>query len=125
MNAKALSLDGTGYQKGVLRALEFIVVAAAFFYLAAKDFLLFQTISETFSIMAGFGIFALTWNARRYMNNGFFVILGIAYLFTGFIDIAHTFSFTGMNVISPLSRQDAGNPVVVSTPDPFRQYPSL
>lgn len=62
------------------------------------SYLLFHGIAELFSIVIAFGIFVVAWNARRFMNNSYLLLIGIAYLFIGSIDLVHTLAFRGMGV---------------------------
>ena len=52
-------------------------------------------LTETFSVIVACGIFMLTWNARKFVDNHYFIFLGIAYLFVGVIDYLHALSFGG------------------------------
>jgi PAS domain S-box-containing protein len=75
------------------------VLAAAFaglFLLAEYSFLLSHAIAEMFSVAVAFTIFFLAWNARHYFDNGYFVLLGIAYLCVGTVDLVHTVAYKGM-----------------------------
>jgi PAS domain S-box-containing protein len=75
------------------------VLILAGLYLASRhSFLLFHTLAEIFSIVVAFGIFALAWNSKRFIDNNYLLIVGIAYLFVGFIDLLHTLSYEGMGV---------------------------
>lgn len=40
----------------------------------------------------------LVWNVRRFFTNNYFLLIGIAFLFVGFIDIIHTFAYKGMGI---------------------------
>jgi len=62
------------------------------------NYLLFHSIAELFSIVVAFGIFIIVWNSRRFLDNNYFLVVGIAYLFIGGIDIIHTLAYTGMGV---------------------------
>jgi PAS domain S-box-containing protein len=62
--------------------------------------LLFYSVAGTFSIVVAFGIFMVGWNSRQFLENGYFLFLGIAYLFVGLLDLVHTFSHEGMNVLA-------------------------
>lgn len=64
------------------------------------NYLLFHTLAELFSIIIAFTIYVLTWNGRRFFNNGALLFLGISFLFVGFIDLIHTLAFRGMNIFS-------------------------
>lgn len=69
------------------------------FYLTnLYNFLLFHTIAEIFSIVVAFGIFIIVWNSRRYIDNAYILLIGIAYLFIAGLDLLHTLSYNGMGV---------------------------
>ncbi|HUT89783.1 MAG TPA: MASE3 domain-containing protein [Thermoguttaceae bacterium] len=59
---------------------------------------LFHSLVEVFSIVVAFGIFTVFWNGRRFLDNGCFLFLGIAYLFVGGIDLLHTLAYKGVEV---------------------------
>ena len=62
------------------------------------SYLLFHTLSELFSIVVAFSIFVITWNCRHFIQNGYLVFIGIAYLSLGLLDLLHTLSYAGMPV---------------------------
>lgn len=62
------------------------------------SFLLFHSIAEIFSIVIAGGVFFVGWNSRKYMDNSFFLVLGVSSLFIGVIDLIHTLAYTGMNI---------------------------
>lgn len=74
-------------------------------------YLLFHTLTEVFSIIIAGIIFALTWNSRRYLDNGYLVVIGVAYMFVGGIDLLHTLAYQGMNIVpgSLPANQNAAN----------------
>ncbi len=47
-----------------------------------------------FCVVVAVGIFMLTWNARRFIDNHYFLFLGIAYLFVGVIDGLDALAFS-------------------------------
>jgi len=66
-------------------------------YLTSRhSYLLFHSLTEIFSVVVAFGIFVLTWNSRRFIDNSYILFLGIAYLFIGTIDLVHTLAYKGM-----------------------------
>jgi PAS domain S-box-containing protein len=68
-------------------------------YLASRhNFLLFHTLAEIFSIVVAFGIFVLAWNSKRFIDNNYLLIVGIAYIFVAIVDLPHTLSYKGMGV---------------------------
>jgi PAS domain S-box-containing protein len=70
-----------------------------FLYLISlRNYLLFHSLAEVFSIVIAFSIFVIAWNSRRLLENGYLLFLGIAYLFIGALDLVHTLAYTGMGV---------------------------
>lgn len=73
------------------------------FDLIIDNYLFFHVIVELFSIVIMFVLFSITWNARRFLNNKYLVFVGIAAAFIGVLDLLHTLTYKGMNIIqSPL-----------------------
>ncbi len=64
-----------------------------------QNYLLFHTIVELFSIVVAFAVFIITWNARKMLDNNYLYFVGVAYLFVGGLDLLHTITFKGMNII--------------------------
>lgn len=52
-----------------------------------------HNIVEMFCVVVACGIFMLTWNARGFIDNHYFIFLGTAYLFVGGIDYLHSMTF--------------------------------
>lgn len=68
-------------------------------FLTAKfNFLLFHSLAELFSIVIAWGTFVFIWNARRFQVHDFFMVVSIAYLFIGGIDLLHTLAYKGMQI---------------------------
>jgi signal transduction histidine kinase len=76
-----------------------ILVFVGLHITGARNYLLFHTSAEMFSIVVAFSIFMLVWNVRRFMDNNYLLFLGIAYFFIGGIDLAHTIGYEGMGVL--------------------------
>jgi len=70
------------------------------------SYLLYHSLAELFSVVVACGIFMLAWNARRFIRNGYLLLLGIAYLFVGGLDLVHTLAYTGMCVFHALSTNE-------------------
>jgi len=62
------------------------------------SYLLFHSLAEIFSIVVACGIFMVAWNSRRFLDNHYFLFIGIAYLFVGGLDLLHTLAYKGMGV---------------------------
>ncbi|MDE4908285.1 PAS domain S-box protein [Methanogenium marinum] len=75
-----------------------ILILAGAALTSLYSFLLFHVITEMFSILIAGAIFIIAWNTRRYLENNYLLMLGIAYLFIGGIDFIHTLAYSGMNI---------------------------
>ena len=80
-----------------------ILIFSALWATSLYNFLLFHTVAELFSIIIAGTIFVIAWSARRTLDNGYLLFVGIAYLFVAFLDLAHTLSYKGMGIF-----QDSG-----------------
>ncbi len=78
--------------------LRLIIVFIGLYALSRVNYLLFHALAEMFSVLVAGTIFALAWNARRFLSNGFLLFIGIAYAFIGGIDLIHTLAYQGMGV---------------------------
>ena len=84
--------------KKVFPAAIALLVLAALYASSLYSFLLFHSLAEIFSIIIACGIFMVAWNSRRFMENQYLLFIGVAYLFIGVLDLAHTFTYEGMNI---------------------------
>ena len=75
-------------------------IALAFYFCLKESYVLFHTVVELFSIIIAFAVFIVTWNSRKMMDNLYLYFVGISYAFIGILDLLHTLTFTGMNIIS-------------------------
>jgi len=86
-------------KQNILLVLGVIITLSAFVYASFYNYILFHTIIELFTILVGFGVFVIAWNSRQYNDNKFYVIIGISFLFVSGIDLVHTLTYKGMNII--------------------------
>jgi signal transduction histidine kinase len=85
-----------GYRLG--EALLVVLLLCALYLASCYSYLLFHALVEMFSIIVACGIFFIVWNSRRFWRNGYFLFLGIGYLFVGGLDLVHTLAYRGMGV---------------------------
>jgi signal transduction histidine kinase len=78
----------------IFTAVSFVVL----YYLSRQNYLLFHGITEVFSIVIAFAIFAIAWNSRHLIDNRYFLFIGIAFFFVAGLDFFHTLAFKGMGV---------------------------
>jgi len=75
-----------------------ILLLLGLYLTSLYSYLLFHSIAELFSVVVAVGIFMLAWNSRRFLDNSYLLLLGIAYLFIGALDALHTLAYAGMGV---------------------------
>jgi PAS domain S-box-containing protein len=68
------------------------------YVISSFNYLLYHSIAETFSIVVSMAIFIVTWNTRFNVDNNCFLVIGVAYLFIGSIDLLHLLAYKGMGV---------------------------
>jgi len=76
------------------------VVLLGLYFTSLYSYLLYHGLAEIFSVVVAFGIFSVAWNSRRFMDNNYLIVVGVAYLFVGGLDLMHTLAYKGMGVFS-------------------------
>lgn len=79
-----------------LTILAFVALYITSFY----NYVLFHTLAEIFSIIVFAGIFMIAWNSRHFLDNHYFLFLGITLSAVGFIDLLHTLSYKGIGILA-------------------------
>ncbi|MFZ2632469.1 MAG: MASE3 domain-containing protein [Desulfosalsimonadaceae bacterium] len=70
----------------------------AVYLIGLNNYLLYHTLAEMFGIVVSIAIFIIAWNTRQHLDNSAFLMIGIAYLFIGGIDLLHLLAYKGMGV---------------------------
>lgn len=86
------------FSKRYLYFIAGILVFLGLYLASLYSYLLFHSLAEIFSIVVAYGIFMVAWNSRRFLDNHYFLFIGIAYLFVGGLDLIHTLAYKGMGV---------------------------
>jgi len=81
-----------------LKNYTFFIILFLTYLTSYYNYLLFHTLAELFSIVIGGGIFVICWNTKKYIDNSFFLVVGISFVFIGFIDLIHSLAYTGMPI---------------------------
>lgn len=90
--------EKTAFRSLVLQIVGGAAVLVMLYFASRVHYLLFHSLAEIFSILVAFGIFVIALNSRKFLENGYLILLGIAYLFIGGIDILHTLAYKGMGI---------------------------
>lgn len=64
------------------------------------SYLLFHSLAELFSVFVMLLAFAVVWNCRSLISNGYIMIIGCGALYIALIDLFHTLAFPGMGVFA-------------------------
>ena len=99
----------------LLQLVIWILVLLGLYLSSLYNYLLFHSLAELFSVVIAVGVFAIAWNSRRFLENNYLLYLGIAYLFVGTIDLAHTLAYKGMRIF-PGFGANLAYPVVDRSP---------
>lgn len=65
------------------------------------NYLLFHSLVEIVSVAVAAAIFSIGWNTRALARRPFFVLLAIAFLCVGLLDLLHTLAYKGMGAFPP------------------------
>lgn len=76
-----------------------LAVVGALWYISMKRFLLFHVLVEMFSVVVAVSLFMVLWNARRFIESNYLMVLGIVLPFVGLMDMLHTLAYRGMGVL--------------------------
>jgi signal transduction histidine kinase len=83
-----------------LMVVSWLFILAGLYLSSLHSYLLFHVVVELFSIAIAFCVFMIAWNSRKLISNNYLLLVGIAYLFMGCLDLAHTLSYKGMNIFN-------------------------
>ncbi|NPU84972.1 MAG: diguanylate cyclase [Syntrophaceae bacterium] len=74
------------------------LLLAVLFLAKTHSDLLFHAVAEGFSIVIACTIFGIAWNARRTLDNHYFLLVGISLLSAAVLDFGHMLARPGMGV---------------------------
>ncbi|MGD8515052.1 MAG: MASE3 domain-containing protein, partial [Granulosicoccaceae bacterium] len=63
------------------------------------NFLLFHTLAELFAITVAVLLAIVAWHTYSFSNNHYLMYLGVGYFWIGILDLLHTLSYPGMNLL--------------------------
>ena len=82
----------------IVQCLIAAAILVTLYLISLQNYILFHGIVELAGIAVAFSIFIIVWNTRKNINDAFFLIVGISFLFIGCIDLVHTLAYKGMGV---------------------------
>ncbi len=75
-----------------------ILALPVLFIMSRYNYNLFHSIADGISIAIAVCIFMIIWNSRRHLDNHFFLLTGIAFLFFAALDLLHVLGNKDMGV---------------------------
>ena len=88
------------FEKIMPHTLLFVGSVIGLFFISRIDFTVFHLIAELYTIIIAASMFVIMWNSRQYLDNNYFLIIAIGFLFASMIDFLHTLSYKGMPFFS-------------------------
>ncbi|MCX6692927.1 MAG: ATP-binding protein [Methanoregula sp.] len=82
----------------ILHVIIVCAIILGLWVVSTMNYLLFHSLVELASIIVCFTIFVIVWNTRDKIDNGYFIVVGLAFFFIGAIDLFHTLAYKGMGV---------------------------
>jgi PAS domain S-box-containing protein len=76
----------------------FVLVLPVLYFISRYNYNLFHSFADGVSIVIAACVFTIIWNARRIIDNDYFLYVGIAFLFFAFMDLMHLLGNKGMGV---------------------------
>jgi len=96
--ADSLQVKRIGFTNYYTAATQLALILLALYWTSLHNYLLFHALVELTGVVITGVIFLIVWNARRYIENGYFIFIGIALLFAGGISLLHILAYKGMGV---------------------------
>lgn len=75
-----------------------MLLLAALVLTSRVNYLLFHTLTEIVTVVAGCGIFMVAWHARRQIDNHCILLIGVSHLFVAIITLFHALSYPRMGI---------------------------
>ncbi len=95
---RGFSLMYTRQSRWYVTAIGGALVLVGLYLSSLYNYLLFHSLAEVFSIVVAVVIFIVAWNSRRFLDNSYFLFIGVAFLFVAVLDLLHMLVYPGMEV---------------------------
>ena len=93
-----LGINIKTFKVGDYEALIWIVIFGLFYKISLENYLLFHTVIDSFSAYFAYVIFLIVWKSRNRLENPYFLVIGIAFVFVGSVDFLQALAFKGMEI---------------------------
>lgn len=86
----------TGLYDGILQLTAGLL---ALYIISFYNYVLFHSLAETATVTISVAIFFVVWNARKFMQNNYLLVIGIAFGAISVLDLIHAFAYKGVSII--------------------------
>lgn len=76
------------------------IILLGLYTLSLYNYLLFHSLTEVFTVIISLAIFLIVWNSRQFIQNNYFIIIGISFGIIGFLDLFHAFIYKGTSIVT-------------------------
>lgn len=76
-----------------------IILSAILIFISQYNFLLFHTLAEFFAIIVAILMTVVAWQMYPFTKNNFLMFLGCGYFWIACMDLMHTISYKGINIL--------------------------
>jgi len=80
-----------------------IIISVFLIFISTKNFLLFHTLVELFSIVIAIVLSVVAWHTYNFSKNNFLMFLGTGYFWVAILDMMHMLSYPDLNLIKSMS----------------------
>jgi len=87
-----------GWRKVVVNVTSISLAALGLIAVSRYSYSVFHGLIELFAASTALAIFFVTWHSRRFLENHYVGIVGVAYLGVAFIGVLHTLAYKGTGV---------------------------
>jgi signal transduction histidine kinase len=91
-------LSSCGREESVCVLLVLLASLLGLWWISHHNYLLFHSLVEMYNAVVLWGVFFVTWSARRLMRSSYLLMLGVSSLFVGFLYLLHMLAYKGMGV---------------------------
>ena len=77
-----------------------LILSIVLVFISFYNFLLFHILSEFFAIVIAVLTCVVAWNMYPFTRNNYLMFLGAGYFWVGSLDLLHTLSYKGMNIVA-------------------------
>ena len=96
--SRTAAAKNIGFTNYYTATVQLALILGLLYLTSLHSYLLFHSLVEMAGVIITGLIFIIIWNARRHVDNGYFLFIGIAFLFVSDMTMLHLLAYKGMGV---------------------------